>query len=127
MQVRVRLAADDDPGRLEGATAGLRAELLELDVQDVALVAGVQPPPGSRAGEVADIGALLVTAAQDAAVLGQIVAAVRGWLARRSTACTAELVIGEDKLVVSGISAATQERLIDAWLRAHALDRAVEG
>lgn len=127
MQVHVLVsAADGDPERLERTTAALRAELLELDVENVVLMTRGQSPIGSRAGEVAEIGGLLVTATQEAKVLSQVVTVVRGWLARRREEYTAELVIGDDKIVVTGISAATQDRLIDVWLRAHALDRVGE-
>lgn len=126
-QIHIRLHdSDGDPDRLEQAAAVLRSELLELDVEDVVPVRGGGVPPGARAADLAEIGSLLVTAAQLPATLRQLVDAVRGWLGRDPGRFTAELVIGGDRLTVTGIDAETQQRLVDAWLRAHALDRPAE-
>ena len=123
--VRLRTAdGDQDQESLERATAELRSELLDLDVADVTTVGAGPAPAGTRASEVTEIGSLLVSLAEIPEMLGRLVGAVRGWLTRDGGEHTAELTIGGDTLVVRGVSAATQERLIEAWLRAHALDAA---
>jgi hypothetical protein len=129
MTVRIHLgisASDGDPDLLERATAALRAELLELDVEDVVPVTAGQAPPGSRALDVAEIGSLLVTAAQVPVVLLQLVDAVRDWVGRDRGEHTVELVIAGDKLLVTKVEDAEQKRLIDVWLRAHALDQSAQ-
>ena len=100
------------------ATLQLRRELLDLDVDAVELVpAGEQPPPGTRAVELAALGALVVTVAQSQ-LLTSVVAAVRSWLAgaqRRSI----RLELGGDVLELTGVSSDQQRRLTDEWLRRH--------
>jgi hypothetical protein len=123
VQVRVQLlGTESDAGRIERDTAALRAELLGLDVEDVRPAPGAVPPQGARAVGVTEISGLLVTVVETPVVLRHVVSAVHDWLFRSRGAYTAELVIGDDKLVVTGISKATQEQLIQEWLRARALD-----
>lgn len=121
VQVRVRvLDTGGDAARTEEDTAKLRAELRELDVEDVRLAPGAGPPLGTRAASAVEIGGLLITAVETPVVLGQIVSLVHDWLFRNRGAYNAELVIGDDKLVVTGVSRETQERLIQEWLDARA-------
>jgi hypothetical protein len=121
VQVRVRVSdTGGDAGRTEEDTARLHAELSELDVEDVRLAPGAGPPQGARAANAVEIGGLLITAVETPVVLGQIVSLVHDWLFRNRGAYTAELVIGDDKLVVTGVSRETQERLIQEWLDARA-------
>jgi hypothetical protein len=121
IHLRLR-ATGSDWDRLERATAALRDELLELDVEDVVPASGGQAPAGTRAMDMAQIGELIVTLAQASEALRQVVAAVRGWLARDTGGHSAELIIGGDRLTVTGVTEESQQRLIEAWLRAHALD-----
>ena len=121
VQVRLRVSdADGDADRIEEDTARLRAELSELDVENVRLAPGAGPPAGTRAASIVEIGGLLITAVETPVVLAQIVSTVHDWLFRNRGAYTAELVIGDDKLVVTGTSRETQERLIQEWLNARA-------
>lgn len=123
MVVEVHLRVSErggDDGRTEEDSAQLRAELSELDVGDVRRSPGAGPPEGARAAGVVEIGGLLITAVETPVVLVQIVSIVHDWLFRNRGAYTAELVIGDDKLVVTGISSETQERLIQEWLNAQA-------
>ena len=129
MTTQVRLlvsGVDDDPERLEQATASLRVELLEF-AEDVQQLHEEKAPPGTRAIDAAVLGSLLITIASGIETLPLMVTAVREWLSRtRGQPLTAELVIGEDRLTVTGITEASQERLIEAWLRVHAWDRTRE-
>ena len=93
----------------------LRRELLDLDVEAVELPRAGEPPPGARAVELAELGALVVTVAQSQ-LLASVVAAVRSWLAgsrRRSV----RLELGGDVLELAGVSSDEQRRLTDEWLR----------
>ncbi|MFI9273255.1 hypothetical protein ACIGXM_21405 [Kitasatospora sp. NPDC052896] len=125
VQIHLRLrAADDDMERLERSTGQLRGELLELDVQDVTPVSAGQAPPGTRAVDVAQVGSLLVTIAQAPQTLRQVVQTIRGWLTRDPGAHSVEITLGGDRLVVSGAGAQTEQRLVEAWLKAHGLETA---
>ncbi|MGK5498313.1 hypothetical protein [Streptomyces sp. URMC 125] len=122
--LRLRGANGDDAERLELATSALREELLELDVERIEAVSAGPALDGTRALDVAEIGALLVTVAQAPVALHELVTAVRHWLARGAASGsadrTAELTIDGDTLKVTGVSAETQDRIVEAWLRAHA-------
>jgi len=99
------------------ATLQLRRELLDLDVEAVELPRAGQPPPGTRAVELAALGALLVTVAQSQ-LLTPVVAAIRSWLAgapQRSI----KLELDGDVLELAGVSSKEQRRLTDEWLRRH--------
>ena len=106
-----------DAEEVAEATLQLRRELLDLDVEAVDLQPGGEAPPGSRAVELAALGALVVTFAQSQ-LLGPVVAAVRSWLAgapQRSV----KLELDGDLLELTGVSSKEQRRLTDEWLRRH--------
>ena len=106
-----------DDEEVAEATLQLRRELLELDVEAVEIPRAGDPPPGSRAVDLAAIGALVVTVAQSQ-LLASVVAAVQSWLAgsrRRSI----KLGFGGDVLELEGVSSDEQRRLTDEWLRRH--------
>jgi len=107
-----------DAEEVAEATAQLRRELLDLDVDAVELSRAGEPPPGARAVDVAALGALLVSMAQPQ-LLGPVVAAVRSWLAG-SQHRSIKLQLGGDVLELAGVSSSEQRRLTDEWLRRHA-------
>ncbi len=116
--IQVAFGPDDDAEQVAEATLGLRRELLELDVDAVEPPRTGEAPPGSRAAEVAALGALVVTVAQSG-MLTPVVAAVQSWLAR-SPPRSVKLELDGDVLEVSGVSSRDQQRLVDEWLRRHA-------
>lgn len=122
-EVRLQLSEEGaDPERLATLTGFLRQELLQLDVQDVTAIPGGEAPPGSRAFDAATVGALLVSLGSTIEGLRAVVSAVRNWLARGgSDRRTVRLEIGGDALELSDASAADQDRLIDLFLRRHAV------
>ena len=115
--IRVAVGSDADPEEVAEATLQLRRELLELDVESVEIPRAGDPPPGSRAVDLAALGALVVTVAQSQ-LLASVVAAVRSWLAG-SRQRSIKLELGGDVLELSGVSSAEQRRLTDEWLRRH--------
>jgi hypothetical protein len=115
--IRVDVGSDADPEEVAEATLLLRRELLELDVAAVELPSGGEAPPGTRAIELAAVGALVVTMARSQ-LLGSVLATVRAWLAN-SPRRTIRLELGGDVLELNGVSAAEQRRLADEWLRRH--------
>jgi hypothetical protein len=115
--IQVEVGPDEDAEQVAEATLQLRRELLDLDVEAVELPRAGEPPPGTRAVELAALGALVVTAAKSQ-LLGPVVAAVRAWLAgapQRSI----KLELGGDVLELTGVSSKEQRRLTDEWLRRH--------
>ena len=107
----------DDDERLAEATLALRRELLDLDVEAVELPSAGEPPPGTRAVELAALGALAVTVAKSQ-LIGPVVAAVRSWLAGQQQR-SIKLVLDGDTLELTGVSSKEQQRLADEWLRRH--------
>lgn len=120
-EMRLQLSeegADDE--RLATLTGYLRAELLQLDVEDVTSLPAGEPPPGARVFGVETVGALLVALGQSADGLQSVVTAVRDWLRRGTgTRRMVRLELDGDVLELSEASAADQKRLIDLFVSRH--------
>lgn len=124
-QVQLHVAeAGADPERVDAITRALRAELLQLDVDDVAPVRTGEAPPDSRAFDVIAVGGLLLSVANSQA-LRSVVTAVRRWLSRGEAAPrTVRMEISGDVLELSAASTADQERLVEMFLDRHAARQA---
>jgi hypothetical protein len=120
-ELRLQLAEEGaDAERVAVLTGYLRAELLQLDVDDVTALPAGEPPPGSRAFDVATVGALLIALGQSAEGLRSVVAAIRNWLRRgEGTRRTVRLELAGDALELSQASTADQERLIELFVGRH--------
>jgi hypothetical protein len=116
--IQVEVGPDEDAEQVAEATLLLRRELLDLDVEAVELPRVGEPPPGTRAVELAALGALVVTAA-NSQLLGPVVAAIRAWLAGAPQR-TVKLELDGDVLELTGVSSKEQRRLTDEWLRRYA-------
>jgi hypothetical protein len=116
--VQVVAGPDYDAEEIAEATLQLRRELLELDVVAVEVPSAGEPPPGSRAIDVAALGVLLVHLA-DPDMLAGVVTAVRSWLSRSSKR-SIKMELGGDVLELKGVSSQEQRRLTDEWLARHA-------
>ncbi len=117
LAIQVTVGPDGDVEEIARATAYLRRELLDLDVDAVEMPGAGVPPPGARAVDVAAIGALVVNLA-DSQLLAAVAMAVRSWLAgspRRSI----KLDLDGDALELTGVSSREQRRLTDEWLARH--------
>ena len=112
------LALDDDGEDVDALSRALRRELLDLDVEQVDLVAAGDEPPGAK-GLGAVVGWLSVRI-RGASALRAVVGAVRLWSSR--TGRTIEVTIGTDVLKVSAATAEQQDRIIEVWLARHAAD-----
>ncbi|AGL16389.1 hypothetical protein L083_2879 [Actinoplanes sp. N902-109] len=110
---------DRDTASVEQATANLSDELLQSPYWQVGPRPGGAAPPGSRAADVALLGGLLVSLVESPALLELLVAQVRDWLRRDPVPRTVEMSIDGDTIVVSGVSAEDQRRLIESWLARH--------
>jgi hypothetical protein len=117
LDVKVAVGPDGDVEELAQVTWQLRRELLELDVDSVETPSAGEPPPGSRAVDIATVGALVVNMA-DSQLLAAVIGAVRSWLAGSSRR-SIKLGLGGDVLELTGVSSKEQRRLTDEWLARH--------
>ena len=116
--IRVLVQLEDpDAGEieLERATTRVRSDLLQLEVDSVEQPAAGPAPPGTKAVELAAVGALLVTAQQGWQVLGGIVEQVRAW-ASRGPGRSVTVSLDGDSITVTGSSDENERLLIEGWL-----------
>ena len=128
-ELRLQLSEEGaDAERLATLTSYLRAELLQLDVEDInALPAPGEPPPGTRAFGADSVGALLIALGQSAEGLRSMVSAIRDWLRRGDgPRCTVRLELDGDVLVLSQASVADKEQLIELFVRRHTAGEGVQ-
>ena len=120
-ELRLQMSEDGaDAQRLAVLTGYLRAELLQLDVEDVTALPAGEPPPGARVFGVATVGALVVALGQSAEGLRSVVSVIGDWLRRGDgTRRTVRLELEGDALELSQASAADQERLISLFISRH--------
>jgi hypothetical protein len=119
LSVELQAGQDADAEELAQLAGRLRAELLDLDVEDVQQPERGVAPEESKAAGLLAVGELVVHLVTSPEVLASIIAGVRSWLGRNS-ARSVKLTIGGDALEVSGVSSAEQDRLIDLWVARHA-------
>jgi hypothetical protein len=112
---------DHDAEELLDLTQRLRDELLQLDVDDVALAREGEAPAGAKGIELLAIGGLVVRFARNAPILRAVIDTTVAWLGRQQ-ARSVTLSLDGDTLEVSGISSDEQQRLIDLWVARHADD-----
>ena len=115
--IQVTGGPDAEAEEVADANMQLRRELLDLDVSAVEVPQAGEPPPGTRAVELAALGALAVSIAKPE-LLTAVVAVVRSWLSR-SQHRSIKLVLGGDVLELTGVPSDEQRRLTDEWLRRH--------
>lgn len=121
-ELRLLLSEDEaDAERIDALTGFLRADLLELDVDDVTALRAGEAPPGSKALDVLATGGLLVTLSRSAQSLAAVIGVVRDWLARgRGPRRTVRIEMGGDVLELSEVTAADQDRLVALFVGRHA-------
>jgi hypothetical protein len=111
------LANDEDIEELAQITQQLREDIEELNVERVDLVRSKEElPKGAKAGDAVAWGSLLVTLAASSGVIPALINTLQSWLTRHERR-SMTIVMGEDKLEVTGISSDEQRRLIEAWIR----------
>jgi hypothetical protein len=120
-ELRLQISEEGaDAERLGVLTGYLRAELLQLDVEDVTTPQAGEAPPGARVVSVAAVGALLVALGQSAEGLRSVVSVIGDWLRRgQGSRRTVRLELDGDALEVSHASAADQARLIELFVSRH--------
>ena len=109
-----------DPERLDTLTRYLRADLIDLDVEDVLLLQADTVQPGTRAGIATVIGGLLVNLGDAANGLAAVVSAVTQWLKRSDTPDRmVRIELDGDVLELRQATAEDQEQLIRLFVGRH--------
>lgn len=107
---------NEDPNELDLQAHQLREELLMLDLNNVTLGREVREPDGAKGDGIA-VGTLIMTLG-NSAVLVAACQVVRAWVTR-GRARSATIKFGKDRtLDITGVGAAQQQRLIEAFLAA---------
>jgi hypothetical protein len=106
-----------DSERLDELTRLLRTELGEV-ADDVTSVSGGQAPDGTRALDIAMVGALLVGVKGSLESVTAIVSAVRSWLKRGTSPRVVELTLAGNTLRLDAATDEQQQQLIDEFVRA---------
>jgi len=114
-RVAIKLAAGEDADELDQLTRMLRAELLELDVEDVEFIPEDHVPEGAKGFGLVAAGALIVNLVHAGALTG-VVSAVKAW-ASRDAGRSAKLVIDSESIELKGVSSVQQDELIEQWVR----------
>jgi len=115
LTLHVQPNSDEDVEELTKVTTRLRAELLELDVDEVTPVAELTIPNNVKGiGRLA--GALIVHLGTLNG-LRSMVNAVLDWASRTNR--TIEVSIGGDVLKLTGVTSQQQEKVIDSWISRH--------
>jgi hypothetical protein len=117
--LRVDVALDEvdaDASDVEAATVGLRAELLQLDIDEVARPTS-GAVEGTRAVGAAILGALLLGFGRD--VVGSVVRSIEAWTARDRRR-SVKITVDGDCIELSNASNEDQHRALEAFLVRHA-------
>lgn len=110
---------DSDAEELLQLTQRLRGELLELDVDTVALQTEGEAPEGAKGLDLLAMGGLVVQFALTSGVLKSVVDTTVAWLGRQQ-ARSVKLTLDGDTLELTGVSSAEQQRLSELWVARHA-------
>jgi hypothetical protein len=110
--------ADADPEQLDDETRRLRRDLLELDVDSVVPASAGEAPPGTRAVDLAAIGALVVTMRGGVDLVTKVVSVVQSWLhggARPDR--TLKMTVGDNTIELTDPTDEQQQLLIDKFVQ----------
>jgi hypothetical protein len=109
---------DADADVVHDLTAGLRRELLDLDVESVSAPPAGAAPPGTKGVDLAAVGELVVQLKGSVEVVATVLATLRAWLHRSpSTRRTVKITLEGRTLELSAASAEQQQRLVETFLR----------
>jgi hypothetical protein len=103
--------ADVDDFELTEMAAGLRRDLLALDVDDVRPLADGRLPEGAKSGTAITLGALVVSTSP--AVVGGVIAIVSSWLSRQPKHIEVEI---EGQKLSGAVTAAQRDAIVQAYL-----------
>ncbi|HET7432252.1 MAG TPA: hypothetical protein VFJ89_12160 [Nocardioides sp.] len=111
---------DHTPEEVEEQTQGLRRELLDLEeVGAVGRASAGEAPPGSRAVDVAALGALIVAVEPTITALSHVVSVVRDWLSHRGGPAgggSVKITVNGQSIELSAATADQQHELVDEFI-----------
>jgi hypothetical protein len=112
---QLRISIEDghapDDEELATQTSWLRRNLLELDVQAVRQDSAGPPPAGARAGEVLEVGTLLVAFARTPQIVSAIAQVLSAWIAsRRGRSVT--VVLNDTRIELGGVAHDDQRQMM---------------
>ncbi|MFE0631593.1 hypothetical protein ACFW3D_32145 [Streptomyces sp. NPDC058864] len=110
---------DHDPEVVERLVRGLRAEVVELDVESVRPAPISAIPQGAKGSDPVTFGAIVVALSASGGVFSGLVETVRDWLSRHSARHRISLTIDGDTIELERASEAERRDLIDAYIRRH--------
>jgi hypothetical protein len=116
--IELLLDPDADSEEAERFGRQLRAELAQLDVEDVSPMVSADVAQGAKGAGV-DWGSLLVTLNAAGGVVTSVIAVVQDWLARHSAAQSIKMTIDDDTIELGRASVQEREELISTWVRRH--------
>jgi hypothetical protein len=118
--LRIELLLDPDADSEEAERFGrqLRAELAQLDVEDVSPMVSADVAQGAKGAGV-DWGSLLVTLNAAGGVVTSVIAVVQDWLARHAAAQSIKMTIDDDTIELGRASVQERKELISTWVRRH--------
>jgi Effector Associated Constant Component 1 len=119
LSVELQTGPDTDAEELAKLSGWLRAELLDLDVDDVQQPARGEAPEDSKGVGWSAAGDFVVRLVTGPELLVSLIGGVRSWLGRNRVR-SVKLTLDGDTLEVSGVSSAEQDRLINLWVTRHA-------
>jgi hypothetical protein len=120
LAIELQPSADVDEEELAELAAGLRSELLDLDVDSVKPATEFgEAPADSKGVDLLAIGSLVVQFVLRPEVLDSVISTVRSWLGRQRIR-SVKISLGGDIIELTGVSSAEQQRLIDLWIARHA-------
>jgi len=117
LNLAIQTEGEVNPEYLAKLTQQLRSDLLQLDVEDVALPSAEKVPEGSK-GDAVTWGQLIIALAASGGVFTTLITLLQAWVTRHERH-TLALEIDGDKLEIAGISSKEQKCLIDEWLSRH--------
>jgi hypothetical protein len=116
--IELLLDPDADSEEAERFGRQLRAELAQLDVEDVSPMVSADVAQGAKGAGV-DWGSLLVTLGAAGQVVTSVIAVVQDWLARHSAAQSIKITIDDDTIELGRASVQERKELISTWVRRH--------
>lgn len=116
-QITVELRLDtDSPEETERFGMDLKSDLDAVPQLEVAPARSNAAPAGSKSAAGIDWSQLMLTLAASGGVLTTLIGVIQARLNRDRKAV---LVIGNDKLELSGLDGADQRRVIEGWIERH--------
>jgi hypothetical protein len=108
-----------DTEAVERLMRGLRAEIVELDVESVRPGPSAAAPGGAKGSDPLTLGAVVVALSASGGVFSVLVETVRDWLSRHSARHRVSLTIDGDTIELERASDAERRDLVDAYIRRH--------